>query len=1338
MRWQLGLAAASVALFTLGPAQAQEPAGSTFQVNTTPKRPASDAVVGMDAAGNFVVVWTSATRDGSGRGIAAQRFDSAGTPVGSEFQVNSYTTGDQMRPSVARAASGEFVVVWQGDSAAGAPTGIFAQRFDAAGEPIGSEFQVNALTTAAAEHPDVVVDPTGGFAVSWQGQPSAATGWDIYVRRFDAAGLAASPEFRANQTVTGDQVKPSVGIDATRRLTVAWERVTTAGRQGTFRQFNSTGTPVTSNDRVVDATSNHFGTDLAVAPSGSFVIVWGDGLGAGRAWDPTGVAVPQFWLTGTRAFAPSVVAHPDGEGEFLVAWKAADQDTATGADTRFRVEVASFDWRGRRVSPAYVISPDHATETGEPAVAMAGIDHMVATWGGAVPNADNAYARRMIAGRLTGTVTDALDGRTLSTALIGIGSAVAARADFDGKYVAFPPAGTYAMSAGAPGYVTTYATDVPVAPGATTVRDFALFKVPFLSAATHAVDDSGAGANHNGAVDPNERFLLTLDVRNSGGPATGVTATITGLTPGVTALVATAPYPDIPNNGTRGNLTPFELVTAPDFPVGEPILVTLTVSTHQGTFVLPQQYFVETGATASPIAFDAMGPVEIPDLARTGRNLEIPVSGFPTELRNVAISLVITHPSMRDLQMTLVTPDDEQILLMYANGLMPGANMGTDCPAGGNDTTFTTPGANALEVPAPYIGTLQSAMETTRVAHTPRRPPNAANGVWRFQAIDLHGPGQGGRIECARLLLYGVVPATGRYQEVAIAGLVSDVITGAPVPGATIKTSSGFSTTAGPDGRYRLDLTAGTIDVTASAPGHQPATVSGVVVTAGATHTVDLALIPHALRLLGTVVHDGGSGGNGNGTVDLDERFGLSIALTNDGETAATGVSATLSTATPGVVITTATRTYPDIQQGITAWNWAPFELSTTSDFRAGHDLVLQLDVTTDQGQVRLPVTVRTGTPSVLLGEFTAAGPVPIRDNPWEPSPAALEIAVPALPSTISKVLAQVHVTHPSTQNLTLLLQSPDGMYIRLVDRLLTTSAGANFGTDCPADGNDTTFDDAAPVWISAGAAPRAGAFRPEQPLATFQGRTPGGTWKLIAYNASGTGTVGRIECVRLVIYGYASGGASDTIFADGFEAGDLSAWTGGSIDGGDLRASTAAALNGTYGLEAVVNDTQALYVRDNTPADEPRYRARFAFDPNGFDPGEAAGAFRSVLFIGLEEAPVRRLVQIVLKRQAGEYSLLARVTLDDGSFADTPFVPITDGPHVVELDWRKATAPGANDGWFQLWVDGAAAGALGGLDNDAHALDFVRLGAMAVKAGAAGTMYFDRFASRRQTYIGP
>jgi len=56
----------------------------------------------------------------------------------------------------------------------------------------------------------------------------------------------------------------------------------------------------------------------------------------------------------------------------------------------------------------------------------------------------------------------------------------------------------------------------------------------------------------------------------------------------------------------------------------------------------------------------------------------------------------------------------------------------------------------------------------------------------------------------------------------------------------------------------------------------------------------------------------------------------------------------------------------------------------------------------------------------------------------------------------------------------------------------------------------------------------------------------------------------------------------------------------------------------------------------------------------------------------------------------------------------------------------------GAQDGHIQLTMDGNIIGDVGGLENAVHLVDFVRMGALSLKAGASGTMYFDEFGSGR------
>src|SRR5690242_8722190 len=70
---------------------AATPAGTEFRLNEVTTNNQLASTVGMDAAGNFVVVWTSIGQDGNADGIFARRYDAGGAPLGGEFQVNMYT-----------------------------------------------------------------------------------------------------------------------------------------------------------------------------------------------------------------------------------------------------------------------------------------------------------------------------------------------------------------------------------------------------------------------------------------------------------------------------------------------------------------------------------------------------------------------------------------------------------------------------------------------------------------------------------------------------------------------------------------------------------------------------------------------------------------------------------------------------------------------------------------------------------------------------------------------------------------------------------------------------------------------------------------------------------------------------------------------------------------------------------------------------------------------------------------------------------------------------------------------------------------------------------------------
>jgi hypothetical protein len=113
--------------------------GSEFQVNTYTTGLQDNPAVAAAADGGFVVSWRSSGQDGSASGIFAQRYDSAGAAVDGEFQVNTYTPDAQYSPAVTGDADGNFVVVWGSNTQDGQATGVFGQAFSLCGNGLISQ-----------------------------------------------------------------------------------------------------------------------------------------------------------------------------------------------------------------------------------------------------------------------------------------------------------------------------------------------------------------------------------------------------------------------------------------------------------------------------------------------------------------------------------------------------------------------------------------------------------------------------------------------------------------------------------------------------------------------------------------------------------------------------------------------------------------------------------------------------------------------------------------------------------------------------------------------------------------------------------------------------------------------------------------------------------------------------------------------------------------------------------------------------------------------------------------------------------------------------------------------
>jgi hypothetical protein len=205
--------------------------GAQFRVNTytTDNQRQPDIAVTPD--GQYVVVWQSRTQDGDGQGVYGQRLDAAGAALGAEFRVNDVILSDQAAPAVAPTAQGGFVVVWQSAGLDGSGTAIRGKRFARDGTPLGAEFAVNTYTLSDQDAPAVAADWAGNFVVSWTslGQDGAARG--IFAQRFLSDGQRRGAEFRVNTYTTDEQMQSDVVVDPVGNTSIVWS---SNGQDGSF------------------------------------------------------------------------------------------------------------------------------------------------------------------------------------------------------------------------------------------------------------------------------------------------------------------------------------------------------------------------------------------------------------------------------------------------------------------------------------------------------------------------------------------------------------------------------------------------------------------------------------------------------------------------------------------------------------------------------------------------------------------------------------------------------------------------------------------------------------------------------------------------------------------------------------------------------------------------------------------------------------------------------------------------------------------------------------------------------------------------------------------------
>ena len=178
--------------------------------------------VAADANGRFIVVWM---QERSANTIMARLFDPNGVPAAEPFEVSTTAISSITRPAVAMTSLGRFVIVWDGDPNRASEDDIHARLYDPNAQPAGEPFVVNTLRAGAQQWPQVAMNDANEFVVVWEhdtGDPNAAA-TDIFARRFNAAGQPVGEQSQINSYAQDRQRRPTVATVDDGSFIAAWE-----------------------------------------------------------------------------------------------------------------------------------------------------------------------------------------------------------------------------------------------------------------------------------------------------------------------------------------------------------------------------------------------------------------------------------------------------------------------------------------------------------------------------------------------------------------------------------------------------------------------------------------------------------------------------------------------------------------------------------------------------------------------------------------------------------------------------------------------------------------------------------------------------------------------------------------------------------------------------------------------------------------------------------------------------------------------------------------------------------------------------------------------------------
>ncbi len=255
----------------------------------------------------------------------------------SDFKVNDDATSyTQNYSKIGVDAEGNFVIVWQDERRSGY-FDVYFQRFNMTGVKLGENTRIN-YTNLFCGSPEIAMKSNGNFFVCWYENNGSI--YRIKLKYFNKNGdsLSSTLNFIENQTKIVSYYSMKTSLEG--NLIVSWIEYTDlfANYQIVYQRFDSTGNKIGGNVAATDTAGTKINNNLCIRDDGSFIICYdASNIGGGmssmaKLFDQNGNFFSLTRVNDTASlwyhFSEPIVS-ADSLGRFCVAFNVFDFNANT-------------------------------------------------------------------------------------------------------------------------------------------------------------------------------------------------------------------------------------------------------------------------------------------------------------------------------------------------------------------------------------------------------------------------------------------------------------------------------------------------------------------------------------------------------------------------------------------------------------------------------------------------------------------------------------------------------------------------------------------------------------------------------------------------------------------------------------------------------------------------------------------------------------------------------------------------------------------------------------------------------------------------------------------------